>query len=577
MKRIIPLLLALTMLLSLLAGCGRDAESTPVSASAPTETTPDQTLSPAQPEMQPSEIEASVEDAAEPEENPYEKVSYDLPLFEETPEFSVFYPARNANLAAMPSHDSEEFPFWARVQENLNVELTFREPNQDVCAEQCNLMLASGDYTDLIFEGMVNSTGSAYSGGYDKAIEEDIYVNLMDYMEYAPNYAYYVLGNADNRRVVVTEEGNIGAFMKIISEQQKAVIGPCIHSDYLEESGLDMPTTIPEWMELFEVMHQNGVKYPCDTNSSGQIQGGDFEDAMGACVNTEFLIDAESGDLVFGPTTAETREYVELFIQCRENGWIDPDWISFNGMENPLFVDGSIATCDQIYMRLPTIHEYLGFEITPCPVVHREGYEAGQLAIGELAYPLASAGGGIAITTACANIEGAMTMIDWMYSDEGADIINYGWVEGETYVVENGQKVVNSFYDETNEDYGCGNKSLYTNDRDFGYTYPNLTYAVAVDSQKNAVDGWTVDTSNAAAIYLRLPDAVRLNADESSELNTLISDLGTYVQTTMLGWMNGTVPFDDSEWETFCATCDEMSLADIRAGYEAAYERYLSK
>ena len=280
MKRIIPLLLALTMLLSLLAGCGQDAESTPVSASAPTETTPDQTLSPAQPEMQPSEIEASVEDAAEPEENPYEKVSYDLPLFEETPEFSVFYPARNANLAAMPSHDSEEFPFWARVQENLNVELTFREPNQDVCAEQCNLMLASGDYTDLIFEGMVNSTGSAYSGGYDKAIEEDIYVNLMDYMEYAPNYAYYVLGNADNRRVVVTEEGNIGAFMKIISEQQKAVIGPCIHSDYLEESGLDMPTTIPEWMELFEVMHQNGVKYPCDTNSSGQIQGGDFEDAI---------------------------------------------------------------------------------------------------------------------------------------------------------------------------------------------------------------------------------------------------------------------------------------------------------
>ena len=60
MKRIIPLLLALTMLLSLLAGCGQDAESTPVSASAPTETTPDQTPSPAQPEMQPSAVEASV-------------------------------------------------------------------------------------------------------------------------------------------------------------------------------------------------------------------------------------------------------------------------------------------------------------------------------------------------------------------------------------------------------------------------------------------------------------------------------------------------------------------------------------
>ena len=41
--------------------------------------------------------------------------------------------------------------------------------------------------------------------------------------------------------------------------------------------------------------------------------------------------------------------------------------------------------------------------------------------------------------------------------------------------------------------------------------------------------------------------------------------------------MTGTVPFDDPEWETFCAICDKMSLANILAGYEAAYKRYLSK
>lgn len=576
MKRMLSLVMAAVLLLGCLTACGQ----TPAveSASAPAEPV-SVTETPAPTQAPAAEPDSTEDSATEPEEteNPYEKVSYTLPLFEETAEFSVFYPSRNANLAAMPSHDSGEFPFWARVQENFNVDLTFQEPNQDVCAEQCNLMLASGDYTDLIFESMVNSTGSAYSGGYDQAIEEDIYVNLMDHMEYAPNYAYYVLGNDDNRKVVVTDEGNIGAFMKILSEQQKAVIGPCIHSDYLEKSGLDVPTTIPEWMELFEVMHNNGVKYPCDVSNTGNIQGGDFEDAMGACVSTEFLIDAESGDLVFGPTTAETREYIELFIECMDNGWIDPDWISFTGMENPLFADGSIATCDQIYMQLPTIHERLGFEITPCPVAHRDGYEAGQLAIGELAYPLASAGGGIAITTACDDLEGAMKMIDWMYSDEGAEIINYGWVEGETYVVENGQKHVNSFYNENNEDYGCGNKSLYTNDRDFALTNPNLAYYVAQDMQKDAVDGWTVDTSNAAAIYLRLPDSVRLNSEESSELNTLISDLSTYIQTTMLGWMNKTVAFSDAEWETFCDTCDAMSLGDIQAGYEAAYQRYLDK
>ena len=333
------------------------------------------------------------------------------------------------------------------------------------------------------------------------------------------------------------------------------------------------------WNEAQEIPARLSRKsYTIATNdSSGQIQGGDFEDAMGACVSTEFLIDAESGDMVFGPTTEETKEYIELFIQCMNNGWIDPDWVSFTGNENPLFADGSIATCDQIYMQLLQAPQRLGFGLTPCPVPHREGYGAGQLAIGELAYPMASAGGGIAITTACNDLEGAMKMIDWMYSDEGADIINYGWVEGETYDVVDGEKVINAFYSANNEDYGCGNKSLYTNDRDFGYTYPNLALVTAADVQISAANGWTVDPSNEAAIYLRLPDAVRLNSEESNELNTLISDLSTYIQTTMLGWMNRTVAFSDAEWDEFCATCDAMSLGKIQAGYEAAYQRYLDK
>ncbi len=578
MKRIIPLLLALTMLLGCLTGCGQETASETTSILASDEPASVQTdASPAESEAQPSDAEISAEETASLEDTLHEKVNYELPMFEEAPEFTVFYPSRNANLTAMPSHDSEDFPFWSRFQENLNVELIFQEPNQDVCAEQCNLMFASGDYTDLVFESMVHSVSSAYPGGYDQAIEDDIYVNLMDYMDYAPNYAHYVLDNPDNRRVVVTEEGNIGAFMKILSEQQKAVIGLCVHTEYLENTGLPMPETVSDWMEVFAVMADQGVKYPCDVNSSGQIQGGDFEDAMGACINPEFLIDAESGEMVFGPTTAETREYIELFIQCMDNGWIDPDWVSFTGNENPLFADGSIATCDQIYMQLIQAPQRLGFDLTPCPVPHREGYAAGQLAIGELAYPLASAGGGIAVTTACEDLESAVKMLDWMYSDEGADIINFGWVEGETYDVVDGEKVVNAFYNANNEDYGCGNKSLYTNDRDFGYTYPNVALAVAEDVQISAANGWTVDTSNEAAIYLRLPDAVRLNSDESSELNTLISDLSTYIQTTILGWMNKTVVFSDTEWENFCNTCEEMSLADIQAGYEAAYERYLSK
>ena len=468
MKKLLSLTLILALVLGLLAGCGAAASpSVPESDAASAE---EASVAPVTEVEEPVQAEEPKEEPEEepleefaPEEEPseevvpeaeYEKVSYELPLFEEAPTFSAFYPLRNTNNASLPSHDSEDYPFWARVQENLNVDLTFKEPAQDVCAEQYNLMLASGDYTDLIFEGMINSTGSAYAAGYDSAIEDDIYVDLMDYIEYAPNYAYYILGNADNKKAVVTDNGAIGAFMKVLSEPEKTNIGLCVRTEYMDATGMEIPDTVDGWMEVFEAMSKNGVKYPINVNNAGQMLSGYIENAMGACISTKFLVDAESGDMVFGPTTDETKAYIELFIECADKGWMDPDWFSFTGMENPLFTDGSIATCQQIAPRLPTIAQQLGFEITPCPVLHREGYGAGQLAIRSLTNPLASSGGGIAVTTACNDVESVCIMLDWMYSDEGADIINYGWIEGETYTVENGIKLINEFYSANNEDYG---------------------------------------------------------------------------------------------------------------------------
>ncbi len=589
MKKLLAIILACAMAMALLAGCGSTTEA-PADSAVQTESTEEGTreespaAEPAETEdaEEPAEAEDSEEDAeaedAAPEESPYEKVSYELPLFEETKEFSVFYPLRKGGGGStMPTRDSEDYPFWARLQENLNVDLTFREPMDDVAATQYNLMVASGDLTDLVFESIISTTSCAYTAGYDKAIEDDIYINLMDYIEYAPNYAYYALGNEANAKVIVTDDGNIGAFMKIFSEPEKTNIGLTAHKSYLDDTGLPMPETVDDWMEVFASMAANGVKYPCDVNVSGQIQNGAFARAMGACLDTAFLVDAETGGLVFGPTTEETKEYIELFIEISEKGWMDPDWFNFMGMENPLFVDGSIATCTQIGQRLESLSTEYGFDLEPCPVVHREGYGPGELAIGEVAYPLASSGGGIAITTACEDIEGAMTLIDWTYSDEGAELCGYGWIEGETYEIIDGQKRINDFYQATNEVYTFGNKTLYTSDRDFGYVHPNLSYYVARDLQKLANDRWTPVSDNASAIYMNLPGSVRLNSDESSELTTLISDLQTYIQSTFYGWMCGTTPYSDSAWDEFVSNCQAMSLSDIQEGYEAAYQRYLDK
>ncbi len=571
MKKLLAVFLAALMLLCIVAGCTADTTKNEESAPADESAEQSQTADEPTPEEVPSE-------EAAPEENvsQYEKVSYELPLYPDGSEFSFFYALRGGQGTSMPGRDDEINVFWTKVQEELNVDFVFQEPGEQVVSEKFNLMVASGDYTDIICENMISMEGSAYVGGYDKAIADDVYVDLMNYMEYAPNYSYYALGDEANRKVVVTDGGHIGAFLTITDEDEKPSLGLTVNADYLAATGLDMPTTISEWLVVAEAMKNNGVMYPIDSNSSGSIMNGQFMNAMGASLTTGFLIDKETEEFVFGPTTPETREYIELFIECFDKGWIDPDWTVNAGMENPKFNQGLLATKDAMGEHISTNFETYGINLEPCPIVRREGYGPGQKAIVSASTSHVSAGGGMVITTACEDIEGAMKFFDWCYSDEGADICNYGWNEGETYYVEDGQKFITDFY-KARSDLGFGNKSVYTSDGDFGLRYINMTYYVADEMQKKAADLWVSDTSIESAIYLSLPSAVRLTAEESESLSSQIADLETYVESTVFRWLCKEDELTDAAWEEYVATCQSMRMDEIQAAYEAAYERYLNK
>ena len=181
MKKLSSLLLVLSLLLGLLSGCGGQNASTGTKSIAASEVpeavseAPAPASVPAVPEEDSSEPSASTPETTV---SAYAPVDYSLPLFDETAEISLFYVLRGAMGGGYtPSKDSEESIFWARLQENLNVDLIFTEPSEAAASEQYNLMIAGGDMTDLICENNLAEMGavSAYNGGYDKAIDDDVY------------------------------------------------------------------------------------------------------------------------------------------------------------------------------------------------------------------------------------------------------------------------------------------------------------------------------------------------------------------------------------------------------------------
>lgn len=579
MKKMVSIVLSFTMLLSLLAGCGtKTAESTPdqeVKQTSPTETV-------AAPTEEETSAPVSAEDtdsSAEPDAPVYEKVAYPLPLFDEQVEISLFYVLRGAQGGGYtPSKDSEESIFWARVQERLNVDLVFTEPSEESALQNYNLMIAGGDMTDLICENNLAGMGQtcAYTGGYDKAVSDEIYLDLLDYIDYAPNYASYVLDNPENKKVAITDDGHLPAFYQIYNETAYNNMGQIVNSDMLEATGLDMPDTVEDWMTVLEKMKNNGVQYPMEVSFSGSIMQNAFQSAMGATLDTTLLIDNATNELVLGVMTDTSREYIELFMDSNRKGLMDPDWINTPMMNFAPFLAKETATRSAMASELSTFYDYYGIHVEPAPIVRRTGYGEKETAINSTSQSTVTAMGSMVVTTDCRDIEATMKFMDWFYSDEGADCANMGFEEGELYDVIDGKKQINANY-EVRDEGNVPMKNIYTHDGDFGLVYPNMRYEVADEQAKAAYDLWATGDSSESAIYTSLPTTVALTAQESEAITTHLSDLDTYIETTVFAWMNLGAELTDDSWNEFVSTCQSFRLEEILSTYTTAYERYLAK
>lgn len=225
-KRKIAMILALAMILGVLAACGSKTvvpatestavqnESTSEQAQVPVPEAPEVDAPEAASTQEPSSAEdRGVDDSAAqmPED-------YVLPLYEEPVTMDIFYPVRSGS---HPSKSDEKSVFWRRLEENLGYSFTWTEPYQSAASEQFNLAVAAGDLPHIFFESLISREGSAYTGGYDVAVEEDVYLDLTPYLEeYAPHYNY-LLQDPGIYNDIVTEEGRIVPFATINSETAK--------------------------------------------------------------------------------------------------------------------------------------------------------------------------------------------------------------------------------------------------------------------------------------------------------------------------------------------------------------------
>ena len=202
-KQFLAMLLALALCLGL-AGCGGGAASSAAPADSSTKTE-ESAKAPEQPSEAPSaaaEASAPEESAAEPAE-PEGLQVVELPIETDAVHYSCWMPVAPYVSTMMNLEDfSEQVAMVKMINEMTNVYIDFNAvAGGFVEQESFNLMIAGGDYTDII--GVMNYYGSssgaaAGSAGHEKAIEDGIIIDLYDDLkEYAPNY-WTLLTSDDN-------------------------------------------------------------------------------------------------------------------------------------------------------------------------------------------------------------------------------------------------------------------------------------------------------------------------------------------------------------------------------------------
>ncbi|HPF86855.1 MAG TPA: extracellular solute-binding protein, partial [Candidatus Limiplasma sp.] len=135
-----------------------------------------------------------------------------------------------------------------KMEEITGVKINWQIATKNDATEKFGLMLASGDYPDIVI-----GASTYYPGGIDKGIEEGVFIDMTDLVaEYMPNYQALCNTNESTRKGTLTDSGTNAAVYVMNGNlegpaREMVWSGILVRQDWLEKAGLDVPVTIDDW------------------------------------------------------------------------------------------------------------------------------------------------------------------------------------------------------------------------------------------------------------------------------------------------------------------------------------------
>lgn len=537
-KRISALLLATAMIVSCLAGCGSKEEA---------------------------KTEAPAESSQASEEVAAEEFSYPA----DTDVTLTYWMELNANVAANYNNMADT-TFGKNLMEQTGINVEFQHPAVGQVAEQFNLLLS-----DKVLPDIIEYSWLGYSGGPEKAIKDGVIIPLNDVIDqYCPNLKAYLEANPEIDKMVKTDDGTYYCFPFIRGgDLLLTSTGLVVRQDWLDELGLEVPTTIDEWetaLTAFKDEKGAAAPFTYQYSSGGLTNNNPFAYAFG--VTRNFYLD-DNGEIVFGAVQEGYKEYLQLMNKWMNAGLIDVDLLTLTGDQVTAKITNgtagaSFGYCGSGMGNWTTAGQATdaNYNLVAAPYPTLE--EGAKPEMGQRDNNYIGTGSA-AISTSCENVELAARLLDFAYSEEGRLLYNFG-EEGTSYTVEAGEPKFT--------DHVLNNPDLSVTHAMAGYIRANYNgpfvqdeaYAqqyYALDTQKEALKIWS-DTNMAKHVV----PPVTATADESKEMSQIMNEINTFRDEYTIKFILGTADF--SEWDTYVDEIYNMGLDRVLEIQNGALARY---
>lgn len=495
--------------------------------------------------------------------------------------------------------DYSENPVVQYLNNKFNVTLQYEQPAAGTESDSLSLMFGTGEYTDMI-------DSSYYTGSASELYDDGVIIDIAKYLDYMPNLKELIETDENFYRDIHNDNGQILKLKEYFVDEELQWGGLVYRRDILETmtggniafpSGNDKPTTIADWDYMLPLFKQyfDAAGMP---ESAALILPNNGVFATSQLISgfgVAYMNYLDGDEVKFGPYEDGYFNYVKKMNEWYQAGYIYQDFASRTNdlfyLPNTALTYGGAAGSwfglnSQLgdVMSLPEYNLIMDVQPASSPVDEANGQESAP------AFHLTSKTdrpGGTFITSACENIPKLLSVLDYMYSDEGAMMRTYG-LTAEQGAAEN------EYYQAAGMEDGLywfeGNDFVYNPQVTAagGPINPEALMGVRLTSktiqkyQQIYSSELDIQASDLWNMYLldsrrSIPNALTPPADEEAVLADNNVKIRDYIDSEIPKFIMGTTELTEENWQKFQDQLEAYGATENIEILQAAYDRYLAR